>query len=176
LDESTHQPIGVLTSGEFAAVNQIVFSPDGKTLALGGNDYAFFNPRVEIWDVKTRKQIGDALPFAQGDIANLAFSPDGSILAIGSYDATISLWDVATRQTIGKQLVGDAVYDIAFDQSGTTLASVGGLDVLLWDLDPESWIQNSCQRAGRNFTQAEWSFYFPGAAYRIVCPQWPSGP
>jgi hypothetical protein len=40
---------------------------------------------------------------------------------------------------------------------------------------PEGWIREVCQRAGRNFTQAEWRLYFPDEEYRKICEEWPVG-
>jgi len=60
---------------------------------------------------------------------------------------------------------------------GKSLVStyLGVAPIIIWDLDPTSWIQKACQIAGRNFTQTEWAQYFPDEAYRITCPQWPAG-
>jgi hypothetical protein len=51
----------------------------------------------------------------------------------------------------------------------------GGVDnnIVFWDLDPQSWLAKSCQRAGRNFTRLEWALYFPNQQYHKTCDQWP---
>jgi len=153
--------------------NYIAFSPDGKTLAS-----ETFGSRILFLDPKTLERIGETSTGQTNNIYSLAFSPDGKILASGSYDKTIVLWDVATRQEIGQPLIGhtDGVNSVAFSPDGKILAS-GSDDktIMLWPADPPSWVELNCQRAGRNFTQAEWQQYFPGEPYHITCPQWPTG-
>lgn len=79
---------GSSTVGVAVSANSIVFSPDGKTLAVGNGDET-----VGLWDVATHKRITD-LPGHIG-LTTVAFSPDGKLLAVGNYDGTIKLWDVA---------------------------------------------------------------------------------
>jgi tetratricopeptide (TPR) repeat protein len=63
---------------------------------------------------------------------------------------------------------------LAFSSDGKTLASVSLKgEIILWDLDPQEWIKQSCQRSGSSFTYAEWERYFPNEEYRATCPQWP---
>jgi WD40 repeat protein len=177
-DVASHQQRDPLTvSDQF--VMSVTFSPDGKTLAAG-----LYDGSVILWDVKSRQH---SEPFQGHDqpVTSVAFSPDGKILAAGSYDRSIILWDVESHQTIGKRLSAEAfsnIESLAFSPDGKTLAS-GSWDgtLLLWDLDPKSWAEQSCQRAGRNFTRSEWLQYFPGKPYPAkpedaTCPQWPLEP
>ena len=77
-------------TGHIGVVNSVALSPDGKTLAGGGDD-----DTVRLRDVATRHQIGR--PFTGHAIAvySVAFSPDGRTLASGSTDDTVRLWNVA---------------------------------------------------------------------------------
>ena len=51
----------------------LAFSPDGKTLALGG-------PEITLWDVRTGKKTGTLRRGRRNGFARLAFSADGKTL------------------------------------------------------------------------------------------------
>ncbi len=169
-DVGTQQPISQPLTGHTSSVESVVFSPDGKFLASGSDDQT-----IILWDVSTQQSIGQPLRGHVDEVNRLAFSPDGKILASSSMDKTIILWDMTTYQPIGNPLTHtDYLLPIVFSPDGKILAS-GGHDgiIVLWDLSTQSWINKTCQRIGRNITQAEWSQYFPGEPYRTTCSQWP---
>ena len=74
-------------------VNAITFSPDGRTLASGGDDQF-----VTLWDIQEVDATGPQLQLRRtlrGHtrwVTSVAFSPDGAILASGSADDTVRLW------------------------------------------------------------------------------------
>lgn len=70
----------------------MAFSPDGKTLAVGGR--VFDRSWAVLCDVEQRKQIGLPHYFRNGGTLALTFSPDGTHLGIGGRDGTVVLWDV----------------------------------------------------------------------------------
>jgi WD40 repeat protein len=151
-----------------SVVHSVAFSPDGKLLASGAEDNT-----VVLWNVQTHEPMY-RLTGHTNYIATVVFSPDGKIL-ISSGDEII-LWDVETGQPIGQPLRGTGI--LTFSSDGKTLASAGGEGIILWDLDPESWIKVSCLRAGRNFTRSEWKRYFPNEKYpisaeKVTCRDWP---
>ncbi|MDE0313425.1 MAG: sigma-70 family RNA polymerase sigma factor [Candidatus Poribacteria bacterium] len=118
-------------TGHTGRVATIAFSPDGKTLAIGGRE----NNTIRLWDVDT----GKTKMILTGHtylVEVVSFSSDGKTLASGSWDHTIRLWDVDTGKT--KMILGhtDWVYSLAFSPDGKTLAS-GCIDatINLWDID-----------------------------------------
>jgi WD40 repeat protein/serine/threonine protein kinase/regulator of sirC expression with transglutaminase-like and TPR domain len=120
-----------LTGREVAAV---AFSPDGATLVTGGYG------GVGLWDTDSGEKIADWIhPGWYGSyVLAMAFSPNGKVLATAGTagTGTIRLWDAATGQLRGT-LKGHtaAVYSIAFDEAGQTLASAStDGSVRLWNV------------------------------------------
>jgi WD40 repeat protein len=168
----TQQPIGLpLNIHSDANVTELTFSADGKILASGSSDNS-----ISLWDVEMHKRIGQPLVGHTTSIFDIAFSQDGKILASGTVRELI-LWDLETQQPIGQSIQGSYTpgsNGFAFGLTEKILVTYGlNRPLLLWDLDPISWIQKTCQRAGRNFTKTEWSRYFPDREYRKTCEQWP---
>ena len=68
-------------------------------------------------------------------ISSISFSSDGRILASGSHDATIKLWDIATKENIATLDHGRSyrVHSVSFSPNGKTLAS-NSSHVELWNV------------------------------------------
>ncbi|NEQ33304.1 MAG: hypothetical protein F6K04_20285, partial [Leptolyngbya sp. SIO4C5] len=116
-------------SGHQGSVNNLGFSPDGKTLAVASGDGT-----VKLWD-----RDGTLLNTLEGHnvgVLSVSFGPDGNTLASGSEDGMVKLWD--KDGTLLNTLEGHRgrVLSVSFSLDGNTLAS-GSEDgmVKLWDKD-----------------------------------------
>lgn len=99
----------------------LAFSPDGSILAVERNSAG-----IELWDVGTRT-LRRVLPLPD-PCHEAGFSPDGLRLAAASYyrgmppRQTVAVFDVATGEERYRfEGEGPVVYDLRFDDDGTTL-------------------------------------------------------
>ncbi len=175
-DPAAPRKLSVL-EGHTLEIYNLTFAQNGAVLASGSAD-----TNVILWDVKDPahpRQIA-VLKGHTGPVFDVVASPDGRTLASTGGDKTIVLWDIsdlnAPRQITTLQGHSDAVNDLAFDPTGKILFSASNdHSIILWNTDPASLADKACEIAGRNLNQSEWLEFFPGAAYRKTCSQWPEG-
>jgi eukaryotic-like serine/threonine-protein kinase len=110
----------------------VVWSPDGKTIAIGGH-------RAEIVVVDTATGAVSELRGHSDAIYTLAFSRDGTRLLSASDDATARVWDLATGAAVVLRGHDDDVYRARFsaDERGVATSSVDG-SARVWRLDSPS--------------------------------------
>lgn len=108
------------------SINSLAFSPDGKILVSGGDDFS-----IKLWDVYRAEELN--LGRHSAIVRTVAFSPDGKLIASGDDSGIIKIWDVETMENVILPRHDKAVTSLAFSPDGKTLAS-GSKDktVRLW--------------------------------------------
>ena len=107
------ESIGVLPHP--APVDQVAFSPDGRTILTRSRDNT-----ARLWDVATGRPKGQPMVHAQF-IRSVAFSPDGKIILTGGSDNTARLWGGTTGLPIGRAMVHqEELTSLTFSPNGKT--------------------------------------------------------
>ncbi|MBL1111257.1 PD40 domain-containing protein [Streptomyces sp. 110] len=125
-------------TGHEGGVEGLLFSPDGKTLAVSSH---VGDGVVRLWDVASRSRRGEPLTGHEGGVGAMAFSPDSRTLAVSASvggDGLVRLWDTATATRRGKPLRARTVgvSALAYSGDGKTIVTLGfysGLVLRFWD-------------------------------------------
>ena len=115
---------------QYPLVLAIVFTPDGRTLVMGGRG-------IQLWDTQTWNPLGESLRNDGTATRCLAVSPDGRLLAAGADDYCLTVWDLAARRIRMPPLKHERpVLAADFSPDGKLVAS-GSEDktVRLWDTE-----------------------------------------
>ncbi|RKH72518.1 WD40 repeat domain-containing protein [Corallococcus aberystwythensis] len=139
----TGQTVSVLSEiadEPIRAVDEYVWSRDGRRLAVLVNDHAY--PRVVVFeagkllcelDLK-RRLFG--LPSRSGDLGRWAWSPDGSMGACLMHEGgKIELWKVGRSSKMIRRLEGARGIDGLAWGADDTLVGTGHHDIAFWDVN-----------------------------------------
>lgn len=131
----------LVSPGHADAINEIVFSPDGKYYATGSNDLT-----LKIWNTNSGKLLGsinNGSRHGSAGIKALAFSPDNQILASQLNSNGIILYDVEALEEIG--VIKDLEI-LTFDENTLTpekfLEQSTGISKIVFSEDGKSLFSN----------------------------------
>lgn len=149
-------------------------------LAGGSRLVSVSDSAIVRWDVRSRAPHGDPLPVGDALSAGaVAVDSQGERLALLRSDGAVRLWDLKTGAALAETLRLDRLilapfpsYDaIDFSPDGRQIAIAAGSQLVLWDVEPASWVREACRIANRDLTRAEWAEYIgPDIAYEATCP------
>lgn len=125
----------VLRGRIWAAFGVAMFTPDGRTLAIGdGGTVQLLN----VTDPENVTALGDPVTSYPGGVSALALSADGHILVAPDGERTLRLWNItdpARPKAIAPPMVGDSTSGMSFARDGRTVATTSGdRAVHLWHL------------------------------------------
>ncbi len=99
-------------------VNSVAFSPDGKKLVSGSDDFT-----LKIWDITNKRHLSTlshVTDFLRSQIKKVAFSPDGQkFVTAGRH---VKIWDIHTLREIMTIRHSGWIYALAFSYNGKYLA------------------------------------------------------
>ncbi|MEZ6044218.1 MAG: protein kinase [Planctomycetaceae bacterium] len=106
-------------------------SPDGSTLATGGED-----GKVVLLDAEKYNPL-HAFKTEQGEVNGIDFSSNGEILASAGDDGSVCLWNLATGNLQSSFFAHESpVYNVLFINQNNALVTCGDDQVIrLWDAD-----------------------------------------
>jgi WD40 repeat protein len=109
------------------SIISVAFSPDGKSLAIAGQDNA-----IEIWDLSTRVR-SRMLTGPRNSLRSIAFATEGRTLASVGDDGEVRLWDLVTGQErLRLPLPTLSGNGVVFAPNGHGLAAFGETKAVVW--------------------------------------------
>ena len=150
-----HPPEARRFGGDPTAIQDVVFSPDGR-LAVSATDQRI----LVVWDVETGREVG-TLRGHDHAVSRVVFLPDGRRIITAGLDGVVRLWDLDKRAEVKaftSETVLEGVEALAVSPSGRRLLTGHwNHQVILWDVEEAREL-----RALEGFTVDPWSLAFIG--------------
>lgn len=123
-------PLELVT--EVGAVRALDWSPDGRTVAIGGS-----GGTIELFDARSG-EFTSSLSLEGDWIDTVSYSPDGAIIASGGHDSQVRLFDADSGQQIGGSLTSHRgwINSIAWSPDGERLLTAStDRTIRQWETD-----------------------------------------
>lgn len=161
-------------TGSSSIFSEVLFSPDGKTLATASQN-------VLLWDVATQKLLAVLNNPSGGLLRGMVFNGDGSRLAVTTIDEHVLVWDTKTAERIFSKkssfLTGASVYygigdtewgparsrspvaeqGLAFSPAGNLLAFGNDNVIEIWNVEGNEKVGELINPQGYFATQVSYS-------------------
>jgi WD40 repeat protein len=172
-----------LSSEVDVAINQAVFSPDSKWVAVGGS-----HDTVLLWNLREVNPKPFVLKASEGlgnaTVNDLDISSDSRWLMV-STAANLRIWDLtatnpaAVPVTLPIPGFSDAARFTRYDPHRQwllirTIGPDSAAATVLWNMQTRELAEQACRAAGRNLSPNEWKEYFPDRPYARTCPNLPA--
>lgn len=175
LDAGTLDKVDALNLPKGDVPNDLSFSPDGHRLAVGGA-----RGTLSVFDVHSGEPVHGSINLHDSYILQVEWLPDSRTVVTSSADGTIRLYD-ADRDLVEAVALpgsGDLEPSSDIEQSYTHLVPGTVNEIIAlssnrsghrYPTEPSVWLDQACDIADRDLTQAEWDRYAPDRPYRRTC-------
>ena len=170
LSTGSYRIIRQIRTGQGQGLMTLAFSPDSRLLATASSGDA--TGTVRLWHAAGGTLAGKLGP-GTSQVRDLAFSLGGRMLAVTGQDATVWLWNLATRTPqptaslaaypaiLGNQASATSFNRVAFLPGDRLVTVANDGTATVWNLNPDREVTSLCAILGRSSVALWWQQQSP---------------